>query len=93
MLICTVVAILFPNITSVLSILGGLCSCTIAYLIPMLAYVRTSDKSPFACQNLITIIFFGTLTTIGYIAVALTVYMLIVGEHIIGDRGDLHPEG
>ena len=93
MILCTIVAIVFPNITSVLSILGGLCSCTMSYLIPMLAYVRTSDKPWYGCYNLTLIIFFGTLTMIGYIAVCLTVFMLATGEHIVGNRPDLHPEG
>ena len=43
MIFCTAVAIVFPNITSVLSILGGLCSCTMSYLIPTLAYVQLND--------------------------------------------------
>jgi len=93
MIICTLVAIVFPNITSVLSILGGLCSCTMSYLIPMIAYVRTSGKHWYSPYNLTLIVFFGSLTLIGYIAVCLTVYMLITGTHIIGNRPDLQPEG
>jgi len=92
MIFCTAVAIVFPNITSVLSILGGLCSCTMSYLIPTVAYVRMSKKRWYACSNLKPILFFGTLTTIGYISVVATVYLLISGNSTgtIGKRPDLH---
>lgn len=43
MLGATTIAVVFPNITSVLSIMGGLCSCTMSYLIPVVAYVRLND--------------------------------------------------
>ena len=93
MTFCCLVAIGFPNITSVLSILGGLCSCTMAYLIPTLAYVKLNTQPWYSCKNLPPILFFGTLTTIGYISVVGTVYLLATGSKtgIIGHRSDLIP--
>jgi hypothetical protein len=76
---CMGVAIVFPDITSVLSILGGLCSCTMSYLIPMLAYVKSNNDSLLSCRNLAPILFFSTLTVIGYISVGITVYLLYSG--------------
>lgn len=86
---CTVVAIFFPKIKDVLSILGGLTCATLSYLIPMIAYVRTSDEPKSSCKNLLPIVVFGTLTLIGYISVTITVYLVLVGEHHIGHRPDL----
>jgi amino acid permease len=85
----TLMAAVFPSITMVLTILGGLCSCTMSYLIPTWAYIKTSDEKWYTCKNLFTIFFFGTLTTIGYISVAMTVYQMITGQSTIGNRTDL----
>lgn len=91
MIVCTAIAIVFPNITSGLSILGGLCSCTMSYLIPMVAYVKLSSEKWYALKNLLPILFFGTLTIIGYISVIETVFLLVTGNKTgtIGDRTDL----
>ena len=90
----TAISIVFPNITSVLSILGGLCSCTMSYLIPTLAYVRLNKEPWYACKNLLPILFFGTLTLLGYMSVLTTIYMLVTGNHngYMGDRPDLKPD-
>ena len=94
MIFCTGVAIVFPNITSVLSILGGLCSCTMSYLIPTIAYVRMSKFKWYHHTNLLPILFFGTLTIIGYISVVATVFLLVSGNKTgtIGNRTDLHTD-
>jgi hypothetical protein len=85
MVFCTGTAIVFPDITSVLSILGGLCSCTMSYLIPTIAHVRCSKERWYNCSNLGPILFFGTLTTIGYISVLLTIWLLISGKAWVGE--------
>ena len=38
------ISILVPSVTSVLSILGGLCSVSLCFLIPTICYVKLSDK-------------------------------------------------
>jgi hypothetical protein len=76
----TAIAIVFPNITGVLSIMGGLCSCTMSYLIPVIAYVRLNKEPWYACKNLGPILFFGTLTIIGYTSVGITFYLLATGK-------------
>jgi len=76
----TAIAIVFPNITSVLSIMGGLCSCTMSYLIPVVAYVRLNKERWYAPKNIFPILFFGTLTIIGYTSVAITFYLLATGK-------------
>lgn len=87
-------AILFPNISALLSILGGLCSVTICYTIPVYSWVKLSDSSWYAPINLLPILFFGTLILGGYSSVVLTVYELIKGIPYIGDRTDiLRPSG
>jgi amino acid permease len=40
-----IVAIIFPNITSVLSIIGGLCAVTQSYVLPTLMFLKLSHKS------------------------------------------------
>jgi len=84
MTFCTLVAVVFPDITSVLSILGGMCSCTMSYLIPTVAHVRCSKVPWYHCSNLAPILFFGSLTTIGYLSVCLTIWLLITGKPYVG---------
>jgi len=80
MLVSTAIAVVFPNITGVLSIMGGLCSCTMSYLIPVIAYVRLNDKPWYNCKNLLPLVFFLTLTMIGYTSVIITLYLLATGK-------------
>ena len=87
----TLIAIVFPDITSVISIMGGLCSCTMSYLIPVVAYVRLNNEPWHAMKNLLPIIFFGTLTLIGYTSVLITLYLLSTGKQWVGTRHDLEP--
>jgi len=78
------VAIAYPEITQVLSILGGLCSVTISYLIPTYAYVKLSGRplrSPYVMSS---ILFFGILITVGYFSVVVTFYEIITGENVLG---------
>lgn len=84
-----------------MSILGGLCSVTISYLIPsknnilfnlfLLAYcyVKVSGKPVKSAYNLTAIIFFGLLIFIGYFSVLVTLYEMVKGVGYIGEDKDL----
>ena len=37
------VAIFYPNVSTVLSILGGLCSVSICYTVPLYSWIKLSD--------------------------------------------------
>jgi xanthine/uracil permease len=41
---CTTISIIFPKISSVLSILGGLLAVQTAYFLPLVIHVRLSEK-------------------------------------------------
>jgi len=76
-MICTcAVAVFYPNVSTVLSILGGSCSVSICYTVPLYSWIKLSDKPWTACQNLAPLIFFGILICMGYLSVISTVYML-----------------
>ena len=87
-LTCTA-AIAYPNISSVLSIMGGLCSVSIQYLVPISAWVKLSKEKWYHHSNLIPILFFGTLTLAGYVSVVITLYMIVTGKQYMGDRPDI----
>lgn len=99
----SLIAIIFPDVTKVISILGGLCSVTICYVIPSklitnqqralkevmiiqnqtnlyhviiiaICKLKLSNYHWYSCENLPHVIFFGILSCVGYIAVAVTVY-------------------
>ena len=75
-----VISIYFPKIDKVISIMGGLCAATLDFAIPTFCFVKLSKYSWTAPSNLIRIIFFGILTSIGYCSVAITVYLIITGD-------------
>ena len=84
-------AIGFPNVTNVLSIMGGLCSVTLCYTIPgkffqlfdtnlVYCHVKLSDKHWTHIDNLSAILFFGVLIVLGYCSVIDTVYNIVTGS-------------
>ena len=79
-------AVVFPNISAVLSILGGWNCVTICYLIPSntriliylaICFVKASEERWFSPYNLMPIAYFGTLILIGYTSVVITVIFII----------------
>ena len=87
-LTCTV-SIVYPSVSTVLSILGGLCSVSICYTVPLYSWVKLSDKKWTAMENLAPMMFFIPLIMIGYLSVFSTVYMLAMGKSYLGDRTDI----
>ena len=83
------VAVFYPNVSAVLSILGGLCSVSICYTVPLYAWVKLSDKPWHAWDNLAPLLFFVPLITLGYASVGSTVYLIASGNKFIGDRPDI----
>jgi hypothetical protein len=84
-------AIGFPNVTNVLSIMGGLCSVTLCYTIPgnlllftdtalVYCHVKLSDKPWTHIDNLSAILFFVVLIILGYCSVVYTVYNIVTGS-------------
>jgi amino acid permease len=70
-------AILFPKIKLVFSLMGGVGSVTMSYLIPTYAFVKLSDQPVVSKRNLPPIIFFGVLIVIGYISVVITLIEIV----------------
>ena len=83
------VAIFYPNVSSVLSIMGGLCSVSICYVVPLYCWVKLSDEPWYNKTNLAPILFFGVLIFCGYSSVIATTYMICTGKKYIGDRDDI----
>lgn len=84
-----VISILVPNITQVLSIMGGLCAASLSYTIPCYCWLKLSEHPWYSGYNLITLICFSVLTAIGYASVIITIYELVMGVNIVGDRPDV----
>ena len=87
--VTVLLSILVPNITQVLSIMGGLCSCTLSYTIPLYCWVKLSPHPWHQWSNLCAILFFGVLISLGYASVVSTVYEIATGHTIIGNRPDI----
>ena len=75
----SIISIVFPQITTVFSILGGLVSVSICYLIPLICHIRLSDQAWYSSANLPPLLFFGVLIIVGYTSVLLTIYMIWTG--------------
>jgi amino acid permease len=80
----TFVAIVFPNISAVLGILGGMNATSIQYFVPMICSVKVSGLPVTAPSNIIKILFFGFLCFLGYTNVGTTIYRVVTGNDIIG---------
>ena len=89
MILTCSVAIFYPNVSTVLSILGGLCSVSICYTVPLYSWIKLSDKPWTAWCNLAPLLFFGVLICLGYSSVISTIYMLAMGDKYLGDRPDI----
>lgn len=86
MILSTFVSIIFPNITSVIAILGGSCSVTFCYTIPMYAWVKLSKERWYHYSNLTVIIFFSCMVMVGYVSVITTVIQIVTGQDLLGGR-------
>ena len=83
------VSILVPNISKVLTVLGGLCVGTFAYAVPCYCWIKLSSAPWYTKFNLATIIFMGSLSCIGYVSVLATVYEMVTAKSYIGNRPDI----
>jgi len=77
-----------PNVTTIIAILGGACSVTLAYTFPckfkfnsflVYGHVKLS-KHPWTHQeNFVPLMFFIPLIIIGYSSVVATVFLVVTG--------------
>ena len=77
-------AIVFPDVSSVLGILGGLNATSIQFLVPMICSIKVSGQPVKAPSNIIKILFFGFLCLVGYTNVGTTIYRIVSGHDVIG---------
>jgi hypothetical protein len=68
---------LYDKIINYISILGGFCSVTIAFLFPGLLYVKNSDYPITHHKNILTIIIVLVLCVIGFTAGIITIWDII----------------
>lgn len=75
-------AVLFPSVTNILSIVGGLCVVSVSFVLPTLAYIKIKTKpgESYFCGGIKfpIIIIYSVLSLIGYTSVFLTVKKMIV---------------
>mmetsp|Transcript_41092 Transcript_41092/g.39610 ORF Transcript_41092/g.39610 Transcript_41092/m.39610 type:complete len:126 (-) Transcript_41092:26-403(-) len=83
--VSAIAAIAYPEITQVLSIIGGLCAVSISYVIPTFSYVGLCGKPYTHWYSMLCIAVFGILTLAGYFSVLLTLYQIITGIPYFGD--------
>jgi amino acid permease len=81
-------AIVFPDVSSVLGILGGLNATSIQFLVPMICSIKVSGQPVKAPRNIIKILFFGFLCLVGYTNVGTTIYRIVSGHYVIGRGPD-----
>lgn len=88
----TTVSIILPNITSALGLLGGLLVIQMSFFLPCVIQIKLSDKPWYAAENLVVILFFGTLCIMGYLSAIITVIQTAKGWTImprwLPDYGD-----
>jgi hypothetical protein len=55
------------------------------------SHVKLSGKPFYDRDNIVPFIFFVPLIVIGYLSVVASVYMLVMGVSVIGNRPDIQP--
>jgi amino acid permease len=68
LVVCTSIAIVYKDILTYISLLGGFCSVVIAFLIPGLIYVKTNKYKLTHYKNILSLMLIITLCTIGWTA-------------------------
>ena len=82
------ISIVFPDVSSVLGISGGLNATSIQFLVPMICSIKVSGLPVKAPSNIIKIFFFGSLCLVGYGNVGTTIYRIFTGDDVIGRGAD-----
>jgi len=82
------VSIVFPNLSSIIGITGGLNATSIQFLVPMICSIKVSGLSLKAGSNIIKILFFGFLCLVGIINAGTTIYRILSGHDVIGRGPD-----
>ena len=78
LLVGTFIGVVFNDILSYISLLGGFCSSAICLLIPCFLMVRTSKQEIYSPRNIFRIVVLGTLCFIGFTAGILTIIGMII---------------
>ena len=79
----TVISITYPKIKPVISLMGGLISVSMCYLVPMICKLKLGKEKWYSFGNISAIIFFGILIMSGYISVGITIYQMIKGIDVM----------
>ena len=82
------VSIVFPNLSSIIGITGGLNATSIQFLVPMICSIKVSGQSVKAGSNIIKILVFGFLCLVGIINAGTTIYRIVSGHDVIGRGPD-----
>ena len=62
----TIISLVFPNVTGVLGLFGGLASVNICYLIPLYSYLTLSQDPITSLKNISAMIYFSLLIVAGW---------------------------
>jgi membrane protein YqaA with SNARE-associated domain len=76
------VSIVFPNVTKVLGIFGGITSVNICYLIPVICYIKLRhDGDPITNpKNISAIIYFSFLCLLGWLSVIASILLVVAPD-------------
>ena len=70
----SIFSVAFP-IDLFMAVVGGLCTVTIDFVIPMYSYIKLSEQEWYQGKNLLLTMLFGPLILIGYISVLTSIYL------------------
>lgn len=80
LLLCCTVSVVYSEISGYIKLIGGICSSIVGFLIPALLYTKTNKYPRWHWKNIITILIFSLLTTIGFISAGRTIVEIITGK-------------
>lgn len=76
---CCAMSIVYPSVSNVLAIFGGIASVNIVYIVPLYCYLklRREDDPLTSMKNVSAMIYFGIMCLIGWLSSAGTVAMML----------------
>jgi amino acid permease len=89
--ITLLIAFVFPTVTDIISILGGLCATSLSFAIPLYCYIKLSKDGLKNPKNICALLFFGVLILAGYASVILTVFRIVTKCDSYKDYHDNYP--
>ncbi len=77
-LFCTcLIGSLYTDISNIIDFIGGFCSTTMAFVLPVMIFIKGNSYERYHYKNIFAVLFFGILVLIGYISAIISLTKIV----------------